>query len=275
MPADVLLIGATSPLGRALFHYLRAQGCKVVGTSRVADEEHTRLDVTDAERVRQVLQGVRPRRVVYLADPTNDHAARIPGEVAAFGAAVGMDSFIFASSAAVYGTRGTLPHLESDPREPETDYGRRKAQSEDSLTSTPRDRGFHAVALRIFNIYGPGFDRSLVNRLGGAGDQPPSVFSSADFVRDYIHVDDVCEAFSSALDHSPEGQGEVFNVGCGEGVDNLTLLSAAQIPFVDLGEPPRPSCSIADIHRARLAWGFKPLIGVVDALGDPGRHLFA
>src|SRR5439155_23956563 len=97
--------------------------------------------------------------------------------------------------------------------------------------------GMHGVALRLWNIYGPG--QALSNPYTGvlaifasriANGQAPMVFEDGQQRRDFVHVRDVARAFLLALDR-PEADGQVFNVGSGEDrtIEQVALRQAAGI----------------------------------------------
>lgn len=100
-----------------------------------------------------------------------------------------------------------------------------------TLTLAPT-YGMEAVALRLFNVYGPGqalsnpytgvlaiFASRLLNR------KPPLVFEDGQQRRDFVHVEDVARAFVLALDH-PKANGDVFNIGSGH---ERTVVEVAQL----------------------------------------------
>lgn len=88
-----------------------------------------------------------------------------------------------------------------------------------TLTST---YGMEGVALRLFNVYGPG--QALSNPYTGVlaifasrllNGKSPLVFEDGQQQRDFVHVDDVAEAFAVACEHE-KAPGGVFNIGSGE-----------------------------------------------------------
>jgi dTDP-L-rhamnose 4-epimerase len=90
-----------------------------------------------------------------------------------------------------------------------------------TLTLAPA-YGMEAVALRLWNVYGPGQALSnpytgvlaiFASRLHNA--QPPMIFEDGLQRRDFVHVDDVAESFVLALDHE-RAPGGVFNIASGE-----------------------------------------------------------
>jgi dTDP-L-rhamnose 4-epimerase len=81
--------------------------------------------------------------------------------------------------------------------------------------------GMEGVALRLFNVYGPG--QALSNPYTGVlaifasrllNNQPPLIFEDGEQRRDFVHVEDVAEAFALALE-APGVAGQAFNVGSG------------------------------------------------------------
>lgn len=87
--------------------------------------------------------------------------------------------------------------------------------------------GMEGVALRLFNVYGPG--QALSNPYTGVlaifasrllNNQPPLIFEDGEQRRDFVHVEDVAEAFALALE-TPGVAGHAYNVG--SGVDRSIL----------------------------------------------------
>ena len=81
-----------------------------------------------------------------------------------------------------------------------------------TLTLAPA-YGMEGVALRLWNVYGPG--QALSNPYTGVlaifssrlhNGQPPMIFEDGRQRRDFVHVEDVAQAFVLALDHA-EGAG--------------------------------------------------------------------
>jgi dTDP-L-rhamnose 4-epimerase len=130
-----------------------------------------------------------------------------------------------------------------------------------------------AVALRLFNVFGPG--QALSNPYTGvlanfasrlANGQPPMIFEDGQQQRDFVHVRDVARAFRLALEH-PRAAGHVINIGSGEAyaiAEVATLLAKAMgVPHLvpDIMQKARSgdirNC-FADISKARELLGFEP-----------------
>lgn len=282
MKRKVLIVGSSGPLGRTLERELVPRGLDLTTVSRSGQFDSHQMDATDARQSRWVLQTVRPAIVIYLARPALDATA---GTAAAIDSAVaslrtfaveceeaGVDRLVFASSAAVYGTSVATPRSENEEMATDSPYATLKVRSEGVLAEIAAESHLTVLSLRIFNVYGPGFDSSLVNRLAiGEGD-PPHVHDTEHFVRDYIHASDVGQAFVSALE-TREPESGALNVGTGIGTSNRTLL---QLPigsdYIASRQPVDASFSIADIAHIQNSWGFEPQVTLEKAFRDRDRY---
>ena len=114
---------------------------------------------------------------------------------------------VVAGSSSEYGLKQHAPS-EDEPLEPNSPYAAAKAEA----SALALARG--AVVLRLYSAYGPWEEPNrLIPTLlarGLAGELPPLV--SPLVARDFVHVDDVSEAFVRAAE-APSGR--VYNVGSG------------------------------------------------------------
>ncbi|MFI3333402.1 MAG: UDP-glucose 4-epimerase GalE [Rikenellaceae bacterium] len=163
----------------------------------------------------------------------------------------GRENIIFSSSCTVYGEPDAQPVTESTPRKPATSpYGNTKTMSEDILRdSTSTYENLRGIALRYFNPFGAhpsaqigelplGVPQNLVpyitqtaaglrEQLSVFGDDYPTPDGSC--IRDYIDVVDLAKAHVVAVTRLIEKRNkadyEVFNIGTGNGVSVLELIS--------------------------------------------------
>jgi UDP-glucose 4-epimerase len=274
-----LIIGASSPLGRAISTSLTADGHDVVGASLSGRGGARVIDVTDTDSATNLVRAVRPTVVIYLARPLLPPLPEDPEPViasavdalhrfAVHGHAEGIRRLLFASSAAVYGVANTTARDESDPTPAPGAYAQLKLRSEQALVDASIATGLSALSLRIFNVYGPGFSGSLVNRLQSAADGPvPTVHATNQFVRDYVHADDVAAVFAAAAPERSPMVGTV-NVGTGVGIGNLDLLALFPHARWEPGAPlDSPSISVAATSRLR-EWGVVPPARLADTRQD-------
>ncbi|MBK7476736.1 MAG: UDP-glucose 4-epimerase GalE [Haliscomenobacter sp.] len=164
----------------------------------------------------------------------------------------GVPHLIFSSSCSVYGNANELPVTESTPRkEAESPYARTKQIGEDILQDlTNVDPRINAILLRYFNPAGahesarigedpsnPPTNLVPVITETAAGKRQELVVFGNDYptrdgsnVRDYIHVMDLANAHTKALQYLLEKRNtarcEIFNLGIGEGVTVLEAIQA-------------------------------------------------
>jgi UDP-glucose 4-epimerase len=171
----------------------------------------------------------------------------------------GVRRLIFSSSCTTYGLPEETPIPEGHPQRPINPYGNTKLCIERALDDYGRAYGLASVALRYFNAAGCDREGDLDERhevethivplvlreaarvqAGGEraastltvhGDDYPTADGTC--VRDYVHVEDICQAHLLAarrlLDAGGEGRGfEAFNLGNAEGASVLQVIAAAR-----------------------------------------------
>ena len=163
-------------------------------------------------------------------------------------------NFIFSSSCAVYGNVNVLPVNEETPMsEAESPYGRTKQMGEKMIFDLSKSCSTRFVSLRYFNPVGahpsaeigelpigkpsnlfPSICNSALgkmNELTVHGNDYPTPDGSC--IRDYIHVCDIAEAHSLALEYlmknnssDKENNSEIINLGSGKGNSVLEVIHA-------------------------------------------------
>jgi len=275
-PVRVLVTGAGGAIGRRLRARLERDDVTASylvsprSSARPADPLVDAVDITDRDRVGEVVAARRPTAIVHLAaltgaacdaDPeraaaVNVEAVRSLAEIAREHA---VSRVVLASTSAVYGDRYGSPIAETGELELASRYAQTKREAELILADAARRPGGpSAVALRIFNVYGPGMVSSLANRLVQAPPESPVALAGLDgFVRDYVHVDDVAAALAAAAHVELPQPWTVINVGSGVPTSNRRLVAALE-PVNYTVEAPRASYSCANIEVARRMLGFDP-----------------
>lgn len=136
---------------------------------------------------------------------------------------------VYASTVTVYGITPSLPVSESCGINPLTIYDEHKALAEIQL----RGKGNYSadnVILRLSNVYGYGLnnsssaDRGVLNQitLKAIKGSVIELYGGGEFLRDYVHLEDVVNAFIMA-GVAPITECETLNVGSGT---SLTLKEA-------------------------------------------------
>jgi UDP-glucose 4-epimerase len=155
--------------------------------------------------------------------------------------------FIFSSSAAVYGEPQYTPIDESHPLLPVNPYGQSKLMVEQILRDFSKSYEFKFAALRYFNAAGADASSGLSERhhpethlipllLQAATDDASAItifgndYATDDgtCVRDYVHVNDICDAHLLTLAALWEGKDScIYNLGTGHGYSVREVLTAA------------------------------------------------
>ena len=192
---------------------------------------------------------------------------------------------IAASSASVYGMADRFPTAEDHhPYNNDTLYGAAKTFNEGLLASFRAMYGLDYVALRPFNVYGPGMDTEgaytevLVRwtREIESG-RPPVIFGDGKQTMDFVYVGDVARAFLLAA--TADTPGEIFNVASGveTSLDDLAkaLIAAmgcsAKVSYAPARRVSPVQRRLADTARAKARLGFEAEMSLADGL----RHLVA
>ncbi len=176
-----------------------------------------------------------------------------------------------------------LPTDETKPVDLASIYALGKYMQERSCLMIGRAYGIEAVALRLFNVFGPG--QALSNPYTGVlanfgarllHGEPPLVFEDGRQQRDFVHVRDVARAFRLAME--AEGvDGETVNVGSGRAyaiADVATMLAEAMgrpaIAPEIIGKARAGDVRhcFADIRKAERLLGFAPAEPLEDSLAE-------
>ena len=247
------------------------------------------LDLVDRDGLAALFDEVRPRRVVHLAAQAgvrysleNPHAyvdSNLAGFVNLLEACRhgGVEHLAYASSSSVYGDSATPPFSEDQRIDrPRSLYAATKAANELMAHTYAHLYRLRSTGLRFFTVYGPwgrpDMAPLLFPRAVLAG-RPIAVFNHGRMRRDFTHVDDIVDGVLGALDHPfPDGDASphrVFNLGHHAPVELEHFIAvierAAGKPALKQYLPMQPGDMVetmADIARARAAFGFEPTIAI-------------
>ncbi|MEV8068084.1 UDP-glucose 4-epimerase GalE [Streptomyces sp. NPDC085995] len=204
--------------------------------------------------------------------------------------AAGVGSFVFSSSAAVYGMPDVDLVTEETPCAPMSPYGETKLAGEWLVRATGRATGLATASLRYFNVAGAASpelaDTGVYNLVPMVFErltenEPPKIFGDdyatpdGTCVRDYIHVVDLAEAHvatARALRSSP-GADLTLNIGRGEGVSVREMIDTInevtghhRPPTVTPRRPGDPARVVASADRITTELGWKARHGVRDMI---------
>ena len=144
--------------------------------------------------------------------------------------------FLQVSTDEVYGSLGPEGYFtEQTPLHPNSPYSASKASADLLVVASHHTYGQDVVITRCSNNYGPyQFPEKLIPLMiiSALHDQPLPIYGDGLNVRDWIHVDDHCEALWQVLTHGRSG--EVYNIGADATMTNLeivkTILQQLQKP---------------------------------------------
>lgn len=249
-----LVTGAAGFVGAALVRRLLARGDDVTalaapGSDRwrlaaaAGETAVAEVDLRDADAVARALRDARPELVFHLAA----HGAyswqrslprMVETNVAGFAhlaeAALdaGARALVAAGSSSEYGLKDHAPPEDELP-EPNSAYAATKASATLLGGWLARERGAAVATLRLYSAYGPWEEpRRLMPALVAHaldGRLPP--LANPSIARDFVYVDDVCDAFLLAAERAQPGAGEVFNVGSGRQTTLRELVAVARRVF--------------------------------------------
>ncbi len=239
-------------------------------------------DIRDPAAVREALAGV--TRVAHLAalasvpraelDPEAAARVNVEGTLAVLEGArrAGVSALVYASSCSVYGDAGKRPIPETAPLQPRSVYAVTKLAGERHVLLHHRTGGPPAVALRFFNVFGPGqpaaspysgvLARFSAQALAG---ERPEIHGDGGQTRDFVFVTDVVDALVLGLEGAGgEPGGHVFNVGTGRSASVREIwrlvADAAGAALTPTFGPVRAGDmrhAAADVRRAARLLGFR------------------
>lgn len=328
MPKKILLTGATGYIGSHTWCALVAAGYKVIGidnlcnsvaavVSRIADitgiePSFIKGDVRDAALLDDIFFQYKVDAVIHFA------ALKAVGESAQNPLAYydnnlngllnliqvmgrnDIKTFIFSSSATVYGDPHSVPIKENFPLSATSPYGQTKLMSEQILRDLEKsDRDWRIGYLRYFNPVGAhesgligeapnGTPNNLMpyvaqvalgslSKLQVYGDDYPTQDGTG--VRDYIHVVDLARGHVRALTPLLNGEKSfTVNLGTGQGYSVLDVIHAYEkasnrpVPYEVVGRRPGDvAACYADASLAEQVLGWRATKGLTEMCVDSWR----
>jgi UDP-glucose 4-epimerase len=295
MAENFLVTGGAGFIGSHLVTRLVAEGAQVRVVDNLSTGNEQRLspvrqsiefinaDLADAKTCDEVVRGVHyvlhqaaiPSVQRSIKDPLATHRANITATLNLLDSCrrAGVRRLIYAASSSAYGNTEILPKKEDMPTNPLSPYALQKLVGESYCKLYYDLFGLETVALRYFNVFGPGQDPhseysavipKFINRLMAR--ERLTVFGDGEQSRDFTYVDNVVDANFLAL-RAKEAAGKVFNVGCGARFSLNQLIEklekilgvAARVDYLSARDGDVRD-SLADIGKARSILGYEPKV---------------
>ncbi len=314
----ILVTGAAGYIGSHTLRLLIEQGHPVIGLdnfysgNRWAVPSAIELvegNISDRQLVTAVIKKFNITSVIHFAAHTSvEESVRLPlkyydnnfecsKRLIEVCLSNGVKSFLFSSTAAVYGDTDANPVTELSPLAPVNPYGRSKLMTEWLLKDLTFNQAsaMTTVILRYFNVAG-------AHRSGDLGQATPqatqlikvacevasgkrsklAVFGTdyatpdGTCIRDYIHIEDLANAHALALKYLDSGgASEVFNCGYGNGysvfqvIDAVEKASGQTLNLDICARRAGDSVSVvADSSKIKKILGWSPLLNDINLICD-------
>lgn len=300
---NILVCGGAGYIGSHMVKMLGSKGCNVVTFDNLSSGHADAVlfgtlvqgCLSNIDQIRQVFKQTQFDAVMHFAsyiqvgESVKKPAMYYQNNVAntlnllQVMAEFNVKNFIFSSTAATFGEPQYTPIDEQHPQQPINPYGRSKWLIEQALPDFDHAYGLKSVCLRYFNAAGADPEGQLGERHEPETHLIPLVLQAAsgrrknisvfgtDYdtldgtcIRDYIHVQDLCEAHWLALQYLQQGgPSQNFNLGNGQGFSVKQVIDTAkaitgkpiEVVYADrrAGDPAR---LVADSSLARevLRW---------------------
>ncbi len=266
----------------------------IAGQSQI---ERITGDIRDAAAIAKAAAGV---EVIFhqgalgsvpksVEKPTESDSTNTNGTVSVLDAArhAGVKRVLFAASSAAYGETEELPKRETMTPMPLSPYAVSKLAGENYLRVFAGVYGLETIALRYFNVFGPGqtpdgayaaaIPRFVDRALSG---KPIEMFGDGEQTRDFCFVKNTVGANLLAANAPRKFTGEVMNIAGGRRIGLNDLVKEigrvlGREVSVDYG-PTRAGDirhSLGDISRAHDLIGYEPTVKWEDGIAPTIAYL--
>lgn len=151
----------------------------------------------------------------------------------------GFEAYVHAGSSSEYGLNSAGPAEEADLI-PNSHYAVSKVASFYAVRYYGKIEGLPVAHLRLYSAYGPWEepDRLIPVLIAKARKKAYPPFVDPLISRDFVYVNDICDAFVLAAARITEVKGEAFNIGVGKKTTIGELAALVEKEFA-IGEKPR------------------------------------
>ena len=292
----ILITGGAGFIGSHVAQALFDNGFEVrvfdLKTSRIEKIESIQGNILDRDLLEKAVQGC--DAIVHLAaqisvsrsldypDETMEINVKGTKNVLTAAKKHGIRRIVLASSAAVYGDSTSLPLREERLGNILSPYASSKLKNEEQAVLARKD-GLETVALRFFNVYGPGqsFEGSYASVIPKISEkiirgEKPIIYGDGLQTRDFIHVSDVALSILNILSLDwKETISSVYNVATQHQTSLLELVEIINTSCLKIGliqdslEPIFETAregdirhSVASTERITKEIGWSPLIDI-------------
>jgi nucleoside-diphosphate-sugar epimerase len=285
----VFITGATGFIGSNLAQRCLERGAEVfINLRKTSDTWRIRnilkevnavpVDIIEYEKLRGAIRKIHPDIIFHTAaygGSANQKTTEKIIETNIIGTVnlvrscrgIGISLIVNTGSSSEYGVKNS-PMDESALLEPVTEYGVSKAAATLFCQSYATGYNLPIVTLRLFSPYGRYEEKSRLvpSVILSALQRINPKISSPGFVRDFVYIDDILDAYESAI-NVKNPSGDIFNIGSGqqhsvgEVVDEIIRILGNEVTYetcIPQAWKNEPAFWQADIRKARSELSWEP-----------------
>ncbi len=179
---------------------------------------------------------------------------------------------IYAASSSCYGTPNKIPTSEIDKIDLKNPYALTKYMGEEIVMRYASMFNMPNISFRFFNVYGPRLTISgqysavIANFLSQRKNKKPlTIVGNGKQTRDFIHVDDLANAFIKAI--KSKSFNKVYNLGSGKktSINTIAKIFGGKKKYIPR-RPGEPKNSLANISKIKKEIKWKPKISIEQGL---------
>lgn len=181
---------------------------------------------------------------------------------------VKIKKFIYAASSSCYGEPKKFPTSEKDKIDLKHPYALTKFMGEEIVMNYASQFRMPNISFRFFNVYGPRLNTSgqysavMGNFLSQTKNKKPlTIVGDGKQTRDFIHVDDLANAFIKVI--KSKLIKKIYNLGSGKrtSINTIAKIFGGKRKFIPL-RPGEPKNSLANISKLKKDINWKPKISI-------------
>ena len=175
---------------------------------------------------------------------------------------------IYAASSSCYGTPKAFPISENYKIDPKSPYAVTKFMGEEIIMKYADIFKMPNISFRFFNVYGPRLNISgrysavIGNFLSQTkNNKPLTIVGNGKQTRDFIHVDDLLNAFIKII--KSRHVNKIYNLGSGRriSINTIARIFNGKKKFIPI-RPGEPKDSLANISKLKKDINWKPKISI-------------
>ena len=179
---------------------------------------------------------------------------------------------IYAASSSCYGSPKNLPTSEKEKIDIKHPYGLTKFLGEQLVLKYATNFNMPNISFRFFNVYGPRLNMSgQYSAVFGnflkqkKNNKPLTIVGDGKQTRDFIHVDDLTNAFIKVA--KSRLLNKIYNLGSGKeiSINKIANLFGGKKTFIPK-RPREPKRSLANISKIKKDINWKPTITIQEGI---------